>query len=98
MTIQIWTPHYLRLRLIQGGKRLLPAMSEKASATSLKYLTSMGVDVQLNAKVTDYQDHEVKLRDGRSFKSQSIIWVCGVTGRRIKGIADDKYVRQPFNC
>lgn len=80
-----------KIHLIQGGKRLLPAMSEKASATSLKYLTSMGVDVQLNAKVTDYQDHEVKLRDGRSFKSQSIIWVCGVTGRRIKGIADDKY-------
>ena len=80
-----------KIHLIQGGKRLLPAMSEKASATSLKYLTSMGVDVQLNAKVTDYQDHEVKLRDGRSFKSQSIIWVCGVTGRRIKGIAEDKY-------
>ncbi len=80
-----------KIHLIQGGKRLLPAMSEKASAASLKYLLDMGVDVQLNAKVTDYQDHEVLLRDGRSFRSQSIIWVCGVTGRRIKGIDDDKY-------
>lgn len=80
-----------KIHLIQGGKRLLPAMSEKASAASLKYLLDMGVDVQLNAKVTDYQDHEVLLRDGRAFKSQSIIWVCGVTGRRIKGIDDDKY-------
>ena len=70
----------LKIHLVQGGRRLLPAMSETASAASLKYLTQMGVDVQLNAFVVDYDDHTVKLQDGRSFKSQTIIWVCGVTG------------------
>lgn len=79
-----------KIHLVQGGARLLPAMSEKASKTSLEYLTRMGVDVQLKAYVHDYRDHEVILRDGRSFKSQTIIWVCGVTGRRIQGI-DDKF-------
>ena len=79
-----------KIHLVQGGKRLLPAMSETASAAALKYLTQMGVDVQLSAYVHDYKQHEVILRDGRSFKSQTIIWVCGVTGRRISGI-DDKF-------
>ena len=79
-----------KIHLVQGGSRLLPAMSETASAAALKYLTQMGVDVQLKAYVHDYKQHEVILRDGRSFKSQTIIWVCGVTGRRINGI-DDKF-------
>lgn len=79
-----------KIHLVQGGSRLLPAMSETASAAALKYLTQMGVDVQLKAYVHDYKQHEVILRDGRSFKSQTIIWVCGVTGRRIDGI-DDKF-------
>lgn len=81
----------VKIHLIQGGQRLLPAMSEKASRTSLKYLTDMDVDVQLRAYVTDYSDHEVRLKDGRSFKSQTIIWVCGVTGRRIQGIDQECY-------
>lgn len=81
----------LKIHLVQGGNRLLPAMSETASKASYEYLTSMGVDVQLNAYVTDYSDHTVKLQDGRSFKSQTIIWVCGVTGRRIQGLDNNSY-------
>lgn len=81
----------LNIHLVQGADRLLPGMSTTASAAALKYLQQMGVSVELNAIVTDYNDHEVKLRDGRTFKSQTIIWVCGVTGRRIKGMPDSSY-------
>ena len=81
----------MNIHLVQGGDRLLPAMSKTASAAALKYLQQMGVSVELNAIVTDYDDHQVKLSDGRVFKSQTIIWVCGVTGRRIKGMPDASY-------
>lgn len=81
----------LNIHLVQGADRLLPTMSTTASAAALKYLKDMGVNVELNAIVTDYDDHEVKLKDGRTFKSQTIIWVCGVTGRRIKGMPDSSY-------
>ncbi len=81
----------LNIHLVQGADRLLPGMSKTASAAALKYLQQMGVSVELNAIVTDYNDHEVKLRDGRTFKSQTIIWVCGVTGRRIKGMPESSY-------
>ena len=81
----------MNIHLVQGADRLLPGMSQKASAAALKYLQQMGVSVELQAIVTDYDDHSVKLRDGRSFKSQTIIWVCGVTGRRIKGMPDSSY-------
>lgn len=81
----------MNIHLVQGADRLLPGMSQTASATALKYLQQMGVSVELQAIVNDYDDHSVKLRDGRSFKSQTIIWVCGVTGRRIKGMPDSSY-------
>ena len=81
----------LNIHLVQGADRLLPGMSKTASAAALKYLQQMGVSVELNAIVTDYNDHEVKLSDGRTFKSQTIIWVCGVTGRRIKGMPESSY-------
>lgn len=83
----------MKIHLVQGGKRLLPAMSETASKAAYGYLVNMGVDVQLSAYVRDYSDHMVKLQDGRTFKSQTIIWVCGVTGRRIKGLDDKSYGR-----
>lgn len=81
----------MNIHLVQGADRLLPAMSKTASAAALKYLQQMGVSVELNAIVTDYDDHQVKLSDGRIFKSQTIIWVCGVTGRRIKGMPNSSY-------
>ena len=81
----------MNIHLVQGVDRLLPGMSKTASAAALKYLQQMGVSVELNAIVTDYDDHQVKLKDGRTFKSQTIIWVCGVTGRRIKGMPESSY-------
>lgn len=82
-------PKRINIRLMQADKRLLPTMSETASAASLKYLRGMGVDVQLNTIVKTYKDRVVYLVDGRELKSQTIIWVCGVTCNRIVGL-DDK--------
>lgn len=76
----------MQIHLLQGGARLLPAMSEVASNASLKYLQQMGVDVRLNCYVKDYKDNQVFTADGESLNSRTVIWVCGITGRRIEGI------------
>lgn len=80
-----------KIHLLQGADRLLPAMSKTASAASLTYLQELGIDVQLNARVIDYKDHEVLLHDGRKFKSLSVIWVCGIIGNKIEGLDQEVY-------
>lgn len=81
----------MQIHLLQGGDRLLPAMSEVASSASLKYLQQMGVDVRLNCLVKDYKDNQVFTASGEILHSRTVIWVCGITGRRIEGIDANSY-------
>lgn len=76
----------MQIHLLQGGPRLLPAMSQVASDAALKYLKQMGVDVQLNSHVTDYKDNQVFIANGNVVQTRTIIWVCGIKGRRIEGL------------
>lgn len=72
--------------LFQGGDRLLPGMSEKASDGALKFLTKLGVEVRLNARVTDYDGKMVSLKDGTQIQARKVIWAAGITCPLIKGI------------
>ena len=58
-------PSNLHIFLIEAGNRLLAGMSAEASAKSEKFLRNMGVNIYLNKKVTDYQDHKVILEGKR---------------------------------
>ena len=76
----------MNIILVQGAKRLLPGMSEKASALSLKFLEKMGVKVKLGTRVTDYADHAAVLNSGESIPTRNLIWVGGVICPDIPGI------------
>lgn len=72
--------------LFQGGDRLLPGMSEKAADGALKFLDKLGVDVRLNARVTDYDGSFVTLKDGSKVRAKKVIWAAGITCPYLKGI------------
>ncbi|RMF28663.1 MAG: NAD(P)/FAD-dependent oxidoreductase [Bacteroidetes bacterium] len=74
--------------LIQGGERLLPGMSEKASAGALHYLQELGVEVILNTRVTDYDGTYVFTNTGRKLRSKKVIWAAGIVGNRLEGLPD----------
>lgn len=70
----------MNIYLIEAGTRLLSGMSEESSEHAEKFLHEMGVNILLNNRVVDYQDHKVMLEDGSEISTRTFIWVSGVTG------------------
>lgn len=81
------------IHLVEGTPELLAAMSDKASKKSKEYLEKMGVEVITNARVTNYDGHEVSLSDGRKLYTRKVIWAAGITGIKIEGIDNSAYAK-----
>ncbi len=79
--------------LIQSGPVLLKGMSEKASAAALKFLTKLGVKVQLNSRVVNVDGEFVYLKDGTSIRAKKVIWAAGIKGNTIAGVPEESMVR-----
>src|SRR5918996_1706204 len=67
-------PKDIRVIIIQSGNRLLPEMSKELSKFAMEKLTQSGVEVLLNARVTGATSTSVRLKDGRSIPTKTIIW------------------------
>lgn len=74
---------FMHVYLIEAGPRLLPGMSRESSEHAEQFLREMGVNILLNKKVVDYQDHKVQLEDGSEIATRTFIWVSGITGMPI---------------
>lgn len=68
-----------RIILMEGLDRLLPGMSEEASARALSQLRGMGVEVRLGTFVTNLDEVHVYLGEER-VPAANIIWAAGVKG------------------
>jgi len=79
----------MSINLYEAGPRLLPAMSESASNHAQRYLTQLGVNVELNSTVTGYDDCVLTLKDNSTFHTDSVIWTAGVKGAPPGGIPDN---------
>ena len=64
--------------IIQSGNRLLPEMSEELAGFAMQKLIQNGVEVILNTRVTGATANSVKLKDGRTISTNTIIWSGGV--------------------
>lgn len=82
----------MHIYLFEAAPKLLSVMSEGSSKASLKYLTSMGVIVHLDAKVKNYDGHKIYLENGTEFLSDSVIWTAGVKGNPVYGLLPDAIV------
>lgn len=77
------------IHLIQGADKLLKGMSEQASEGALDYLKNLGVKVQLNARVEDYDGEQVYIKGGQTIPTHKVIWAAGITGNTIEGLPED---------
>lgn len=75
--------------LLQSGDRLLNGMSEKSSQAALGFLKDLGVKVQFNSRVVDYDGEVVHMKDGSTIPTQKLIWAAGVIGNKIKGMPEE---------
>ena len=62
--------------LLEGGPRILPAFPEDLSAEAQRELEELGVEVRVNAKVTDIGRDYVKVGDER-IATHSVFWAAG---------------------
>lgn len=75
-----------QINLVQGGDRLLNAMSEKASKKAEEFLEELGVQVWKNVRVTGYDGKTVKTQTDLTFETATLVWAAGVKGATIKGM------------
>src|SRR5690606_11156671 len=82
------------VHLIEGLDRVLPPMSEKVSKKAQKFLENLGVQIHLQAFISDYDGTTVTTKDGKKFETATFIWAAGVTGAPIKGIQGEALVER----
>jgi NADH dehydrogenase len=66
----------VRVILLEGGPRILPAFPEVLSDRALRDLTRLGVEVRTNTMVTDITQHGVHIGD-EYIPTESVFWAAG---------------------
>jgi len=84
----------MNVHLIEGLERVLPPMSEQASAKAHKFLEKLGVQIHLETFISDYDGKTVITKDGKKFETATFIWAAGVTGAPIKGIDGEALIEK----
>lgn len=70
-------PTKVRVRLLEGGPRILPMVPPELSASAQRQLEQLGVEVRTGAMVQDIRDGEVVV-SGESIRADNVIWAAGV--------------------
>ncbi|TRD23076.1 NAD(P)/FAD-dependent oxidoreductase [Palleronia caenipelagi] len=70
----------MTLTLLEAGPRLVPALSEEISENVRDELVDLGVDVRLEAMVSEVTENSVKLKDGTELPAAMVLWAAGVRG------------------
>ena len=79
----------VKIYLIEGMNRVLPAMSEKAGKRAHRYLADMGVQVMLNIMIKEYDGKVAGLSTGKEILTKTLIWAAGVKGNLPGGFEKD---------
>lgn len=70
----------IRIRLLEGAKRVLPALPERISARAHEVLTNLGVEVLTETRVRSVHEESVIVGDDHALSSDITIWAAGVEG------------------
>lgn len=76
----------MHIYLVQSGDQLLAGMTDKAAQYTYNDLNKMGIEIILNAKVTNYDGSVAELSNGQSINTFTVIWSAGVMGDIIDGL------------
>ena len=70
----------LKITLVEAADRILPAVPQRLSAEVMGHLAQIGVEVRLQARVTEVRADGVQLADGGFIPSELVVWAAGVKG------------------
>lgn len=78
----------MKINLVEAADKVLPPMSKEASEKAQKYLQNLGVNVWLNTAVENYDGEIVTIKDGKNFRTKTLIWSAGVKGNIVEGLKE----------
>ena len=84
----------MQINLIQGGGRILDAMSEKSSTDAEHFLVNLGVKVWKDVRVTNYDGRTITTNSDLTFDTATVIWTAGVQGALVAGLDGDSLVEK----
>lgn len=77
-------PRKTRIHLVEAGSRVLGAMPEKLSIIAQRRLQRLGVEVHVDAAVTDVDAEGVRMGDTR-IRARTMLWAAGVAASSLGG-------------
>jgi NADH:ubiquinone reductase (H+-translocating) len=83
----------MQIFLLEAGSKLLNGMTEHSSAKATEYLGKLGVNIWLNAQVSDFDGRIVMMHNGKTIRSNTLVWAAGVIGNRLEGLPEESVVR-----
>jgi len=83
----------MNIYLLDAAPKLLNGMSDISSKKAYKYLEKLGVKVLLGAAVNDYNGKTVKLTNGTTIRTDTLIWAAGVKGNNLEGLKPESIGR-----
>ncbi|MEJ7611167.1 MAG: FAD-dependent oxidoreductase [Ferruginibacter sp.] len=83
----------MKIILLEGSPKTLGMMSEKSSVQSQRYLEKLGVLVQTNSILNEYDGKTAVLKDGTKIETALVIWAAGIKGNVLPGIDPSLVVR-----
>ncbi|AXF06288.1 NAD(P)/FAD-dependent oxidoreductase [Paraburkholderia hospita] len=78
----------VRVRLIEGGSRILPALDERVSMRTHARLTHLGVEILTSTPVSEVRADSVVTGNGERLASDITVWAAGVAGPPILQAVD----------
>ncbi|WP_111859860.1 NAD(P)/FAD-dependent oxidoreductase [Acinetobacter sp. CFCC 10889] len=79
-------PNQVKISLIEGANRILPALSEKMAEHAEKQLQRMKIDVLTSKRVEKVDAEKVYFNDGTSIQAELKVWAAGIKTPKV--IAD----------
>lgn len=70
----------VKLLVIEAMGRILNILDEKNANKTHRYLSRKGVEILINAPITEVTSDTIVLKDGKKIPSNTLIWTCGVQG------------------
>ena len=71
-------PNHVKISLIEGANRILPALSEKIAEHATQQLQRMKIEVYTSKRVEKVDAEKVYFNDGTSIDAQLKVWAAGI--------------------
>jgi NADH dehydrogenase len=78
----------VEIYLVEAFDTLLAGFPGELQQAALTKLEQKGVVVQLGARLEGYDGEQIRLSEGRTIRSRSLIWAAGVEGQAVLGSMD----------